>query len=166
MNRGGQGDASSRRDRIAAITLDEKSVVRRAPEIEHERAVAIFDLIEENSFRLKTGAPGPYALHLSIEENRLVLDVRDQADKPLEKIALPVASLRKLIKDYFQVCESYFAAIRLSAPSQIEAIDVGRRALHNEGSDRLRERLGERIEIDLATARRLFTLVCVLHVRG
>ena len=166
MNRGGQGDPALRRDRIAAITLDEKSVVRRAPEIEHERAVAIFDLIEENSFRLKGGAIGPYALHLSIEDNRLMLDVRNAADKPLDKIALPVVSLRKIIKDYFQICESYFAAIRQSAPSQIEAIDVGRRALHNEGSDLLRERLKGKIEIDLATARRLFTLVCVLHVRG
>ncbi len=163
---GGGDDQSSRRDRIAAITLDEKSVVRRAPEIEHERTVAIFDLIEENSFRLKDGAGGPYALHLSIEDNRLMLDVRDAGDKPLNKIALPVVSLRKIIKDYFQVCESYFAAIRQAAPSQIEAIDAGRRALHNEGSDLLRERLKDKIEIDLATARRLFTLVCVLHVRG
>jgi len=163
---GGQDDPPSRRDRIAAITLDEKSVVRRAPEIEHERAVAIFDLIEENSFRLRDGPPGPYALHLSVKENRLVLDVRDAAEKPLKTVALPAASLRKIIKDYFQVCESYFAAIRHSAPSQIEAIDVGRRALHNEGSDLLRERLKDKVELDLGTARRLFTLVCVLHVRG
>ncbi|MGQ0674810.1 MAG: UPF0262 family protein [Rhodospirillales bacterium] len=162
---GGEG-APPRRDRIAAITLDEKSVVRRAPEIEHERAVAIFDLIEENSFRLRGGADGPYALHLSIADNRLVLDVRDAGDAPLDRIALPVASLRKIIKDYFQVCESYFAAIRHSAPSRIEAIDVGRRALHNEGSDLLRERLRDKVELDLSTARRLFTLVCVLHVRG
>jgi uncharacterized protein (UPF0262 family) len=165
MTRGGDGKPQ-RRDRIAAITLDEKSVVRRAPEIEHERAVAIFDLIEENSFSLKAGADGPYALHLSIADNRLVLDVRDASDRPLDKITLPAVTLRKIIKDYFQVCESYFAAIRHSAPSQIEAIDVGRRALHNEGSDLLRERLKDKVEIDLATARRLFTLVCVLHVRG
>ena len=155
-----------RSDRIAAITLDEKSVLRRAPEIEHERAVAIFDLIEDNSFALAGGAAGPYALHLSIADNRLVLDLRANDDTALEKIVLPLSPFRKLIKDYFQICESYFAAIRNSAPSRIEAIDMGRRALHDEGSGLLRERLAAKVAMDLPTARRLFTLVCVLHVRG
>ena len=158
--------AEQRHDRIAVITLDEKSVVRRAPEIEHERAVAIFDLTEDNSFALVRGARGPYALHLAIEDNRLVLDVRAQNDQALEKVVLPLSQFRKLIKDYFQICESYFDAIKHSAPSKIEAIDMGRRALHDEGSGILRERLQDKLQMDLATARRLFTLVCVLHVRG
>jgi len=159
------GDAGNR-NRIANISLDEKSVVRRSAEVEHERAVAIYDLIEESEFRLVDGAEGPYNLHLSIEENRLVLDARDAQDQPLKRIVLAMTPFRRIIKDYFKVCESYFSAIKTSSPSQIEAIDMGRRGLHNEGSDLLRERLEGKVELDRDTARRLFTLICVLHIKG
>ncbi len=152
--------------RIAKIVLDEKSVVRRNPDIEHERAVAIFDLIEENHFALTNGAAGPYHLYLAIEDNRLALDVRSTSDAPIQRVLLPLTPFRSVVKDYFLVCESYFAAIRTASPSRIEAIDMGRRALHNEGSELLRERLADSVTVDLNTARRLFTLVCVLHIKG
>jgi uncharacterized protein (UPF0262 family) len=152
--------------RIVKITLDERSVVRRNADIEHERAVAIFDLLEENSFAVAGEAPGPFHLHLGIEENRLVFDIRTTAEEPVDRVLVPLTPFRSIVKDYFLVCETYFAAIRTAPPSRIEAIDMGRRALHNEGSELLRERVAERVTIDLNTARRLFTLVCVLHIRG
>jgi uncharacterized protein (UPF0262 family) len=152
--------------RIVKITLDERTVVRRNPDVEHERAVAIYDLLEENSFLPAAGHPGPFHLHLGIEESRLALDVRSTDDKPLERVMLPLAPFRGIVKDYFLICESYYNAIRRSTPSQIEAIDMGRRGLHNEGSELLRERLADKVTIDLNTARRLFTLLCVLHIRG
>jgi uncharacterized protein (UPF0262 family) len=152
--------------RIVKITLDERTVVRRNPDVEHERAVAIYDLLEENSFAPAGGHPGPFHLHLAIEESRLVLDVRSTADESLERIMLPLAPFRGIVKDYFLICESYYNAIRRATPSQIEAIDMGRRGLHNEGSELLRERLADKATIDLNTARRLFTLLCVLHIRG
>ncbi len=152
--------------RIANIFLDEHSVVRRSADIEHERAVAIYDLIEENVFKPEAGAPGPYNLHLSIEENRLILDIRDEADAELQRVPLALAPFRRIVKDYFTVCESYFEAIKTASPSQIEAIDMGRRGLHNEGSELLQANLTERVEIDHDTARRLFTLLCVLHIRA
>ena len=152
--------------RIAKITLDERTVVRRNPDIEHERAVAIFDLLEENSFAPSAGYQGPFHVHLAIEEGRLILEVRSTADEPLERIALPLAAFRGIVKDYFMICESYYAAIRRASPSQIEAIDMGRRGMHNEGSELLRERLADKAAIDTNTARRLFTLLCVLHIRG
>ena len=152
--------------RIAKILLDERTVLRRNADIEHERAVAIFDLLEENSFAPVAGAPGPFHLHLGIEENRLVLDIRSTADQPIERVLLPLTPFRSIVKDYFLVCDSYFKAIRNASPSRIEAVDMGRRALHNEGSELLRERLAERIAVDLNTARRLFTLLCVLHIRS
>jgi uncharacterized protein (UPF0262 family) len=152
--------------RIAKITLDERTVVRRSADIEHERAVAIFDLLEENSFALADGHPGPFHLHLGIEENRLVLDIRSASEEPIERVLLPLTPFRSIVKDYFLVCDTYFKAIRTASPSRIEAIDMGRRGLHNEGSELLRERLAERVVVDLNTARRLFTLLCVLHIRG
>jgi uncharacterized protein (UPF0262 family) len=151
--------------RIVKITLDERSVVRRNADIEHERAVAIFDLLEENSFAVAGDAPGPFHLHLGIEENRLVFDIRSTAEEPVDRILVPLTPFRSIVKDYFLVCETYFQAIRTASPSRIEAIDMGRRALHNEGSELLRERVAERVTIDLNTARRLFTLVCVMHQR-
>jgi len=157
------GDAGRR---IAKVTLDERTVVRRSPEVEHERAVAIFDLIEENHFAPVGDHGGPYSLHLGIEENRLVLDIRSERDEPLGKVILALSPFRRIVKDYFTVCESYFQAIRTAPPSQIEAFDMGRRALHNEGSELLRERLAGKIDVDFNTARRLFTLICVLHIRG
>jgi uncharacterized protein (UPF0262 family) len=149
--------------RIIDIVLDEESVARRSPEVEHERAVALFDLIEENDFAL-VGTPGPYRLRIGIFEQRLVFDVRDTEDTKLRDIVLSLTPFRKVVKDYFLVCESYYAAIKKLSPSQIEALDMGRRGLHNEGSELLRERLDGKIEIDLDTARRLFTLICALHI--
>jgi uncharacterized protein (UPF0262 family) len=153
-------------DRLVDVRLDEKTLVRRRPEVEHERAVAIFDLIEENCFRLK-GGRGPYVLHLSLEDDRLVLDVRTEDDTQLHRVLLSTKPFRRIVKDYFMVCESYYGAIKSGAsPSRIESIDMGRRGLHNEGSDLLRERLDGKIEIDHDTARRLFTLICVLHIKA
>ncbi|MFZ5789798.1 MAG: UPF0262 family protein [Pseudomonadota bacterium] len=153
-------------NRITRVTLDERSVVRRNPEVEHERAVAIYDLIEENSFAVVDGPAGPYSLALGIEDSRLVFDIRNEAEEPLTKLILSLTPFRRIVKDYFTICESYYAAIKRSSPSQIEAIDMGRRGLHNEGAELLRERLAGKIELDANTARRLFTLICVLHIRG
>jgi len=151
---------------IVNISLDERTIVRRNADIEHERKVAIFDLLEENHFSLKNGLSAPYDLLLAVQENRLIIHVRNGSELPLEDIKLDLRPFRRLVKDYFMVCESYFNAIKTSSPSQIEAIDMGRRSLHNEGSDLLRDRLARKIEMDDNTARRLFTLVCVLHIRG
>ncbi|MSP84009.1 MAG: UPF0262 family protein [Alphaproteobacteria bacterium] len=153
--------------RIGRITLDERLVIRRSAEIEHERAVAIFDLLEANRFVPQGGAKGPFDVHLGLRDGRsLVIEVSDAAAQPIEPVILPMSPFRTLIKDYFTICESYFEAIKRASPSQIEAIDMGRRGLHNEGSEVLRERLAGKVEIDLETARRLFTLICVLHIRG
>ncbi|HKO06388.1 MAG TPA: UPF0262 family protein [Alphaproteobacteria bacterium] len=154
------------RCRISQIHLDEHSIVRWSPDVEHERAVAVFDLLEENYFALVGDFAGPFVLRLSISESRLVMAIHDEGDAPLTTVNLPTSPFRKIIKDYFTVCESYYAAIRRASPSKIEAIDMGRRALHNEGSELLKERLSDKIDVDLNTARRLFTLLCVLHIRG
>jgi uncharacterized protein (UPF0262 family) len=151
--------------RIVGITLDERTVIRRNHDIEHERAVAIFDLLEENAFRPLGLEGGPFHLHLSIEENRLVLGIETPQRAPLDRVVLPLAAFKRIVRDYFLICESYFDAIRKLSPSQIEAIDMGRRGLHNEAAELLRERLADRVEIDSQTARRLFTLICVLHLR-
>jgi uncharacterized protein (UPF0262 family) len=152
--------------RVAKLELDEHTVVRRNADVEHERSVAIFDLLEENFFAPVGHAGGPYHLRLGIADNSLVLQITDTAEQPVDRVVLSLAAFRGIVKDYFMICESYYAAIRQSTPSQIEAIDMGRRGLHNEGSELLRERLADKIEIDFNTARRLFTLVCVLHIRG
>ena len=154
------------RFRIAELVLDERTVMRRSPDVEHERKVAIFDLLEENSFAPSGSEGGPYLLHLAIEENRLVFDIRLEGGDAHGKIMLSLSPFRKIIKDYFLICESYYDAIRTAAPAQIEAIDMGRRGLHNEGSELLRERLAGKVEIDFDTSRRLFTLICVLHIKG
>ena len=160
------GNAEARR-RICKVTLDERTVVRRSPEVEHERAVAIFDLIEESHFApVGDDSHGPYSLHLGIVENRLVMDVRTEQGEELSKVILALSPFRRIVKDYFTVCESYYQAIRSASPSQIEAIDMGRRGLHNEGSDLLRERLQGKVKLDPETSRRLFTLICALHWRG
>ncbi len=159
-------DGRDPRKRIVKVSLDERTVVRRSPEVEHERAVAIFDLIEESHFAPVDDESGPYSLHLAIVENRLVIDVRDEREGELAKVILALSPFRRIVKDYFTVCESYYQAIRTASPSQIEEIDMGRRGLHNEGSELLRERLAGKIELDGTTARRLFTLICVLHIRG
>jgi uncharacterized protein (UPF0262 family) len=151
--------------RIVDVTLDEESVARRSPEVEHERAVALFDLLEENDFVLVGATPGPYRLRIGVFEQRLVFDVRDVDNNKLRDIVLSLTPFRKVVKDYFLICESYYAAIKKLGPSQIEALDMGRRGLHNEGSELLRERLAGKIEVDLDTARRLFTLICALHIK-
>ena len=164
-----QDDGTSGRPRsIVKIALDERSFLRRRPEVEHEREVALFDLLEENMFVLKGegAAAGPYHLKLGLSEDRLIFDVSDTKDTPCRQVVLPVKPFRSVIKDYFVICESYFDAIKASSPSQIEAIDMGRRALHNEGAEMLRERLSADVNLDQATARRFFTLLCVLHMRG
>lgn len=153
--------------RIARIFLDEASIIRRSPEVEQERAVAIYDLLEANQFSPKGELVGPFHLHLRIEDhNRLVFDVRSVGDESLREITVPLLPLRRLIRDYFQICESYYDAIKKLTPSQIETIDMARRGLHDEGSDILLDRLKETVDVDFDTARRLFTLICVLHIRG
>ena len=155
--------------RIAAITLDERTVVRRSPAIENEWAAAITDLLKDNQFAPNSGRAGPFHVHLAVEENRLLMEIRGAdgaADGPPETIALPLAPFRRIVKDYFLVCESYYDAIRAKSLNQVEAIDVGRRSLHDEGSALLTERLAGKVAIDHDTARRLFTLICVLHLRA
>lgn len=155
----------SHRFRLIAIDLDERTVVRRTREIEQERAVAIYDLLEANHFAPHGSAGGPYRLLLSIAENRLVFDVSLEEGEAHGRVILALTSFKRIIKDYFLVCESYYKAIRNAPPSQIESLDMARRGLHNEGSQLLRERLKGKIEIDFDTARRLFTLICVLHLK-
>ncbi len=159
-----EGKASPRR--IKQLTLDERTVVRRSPEVEHERAIAIYDLLEDNYFEPIGCGEGPYNVRLSLVEDRLVFDIRDAEDQPLGRVPLPMAPFRKVVKDYFQICEVYYESIRNAPPSRIEAIDMGRRGIHNEGSQMLMDRLAGRIELSHDTARRLFTLLCVLHIRG
>ena len=151
--------------RLTAVTLDDASIGRAPPDIEHERAVAIYDLLEANSFVLPDH-PGPYRLVLLYAEKRLILDIRTEDDEPLVAHLLSLTPFRKIVKDYFLVCESYHQAIRSGSPSRIEAIDMGRRGLHNEGSQILMDRLRDKVDIDFDTARRLFTLICVLQWRG
>ncbi|MBO6900263.1 MAG: UPF0262 family protein [Rhizobiaceae bacterium] len=151
--------------RLIDIVLDE-SIGRSTPDIEHERAVAIFDLIEENSFGPVGHDGGPFKLKLSLAESRLVFAISDEADKPVVTHILSLTPFRRIVKDYFLICESYYEAIRTATPSQIEAIDMGRRGIHNDGSQTLMDRLSGKIDMDFDTARRLFTLVCVLHWRG
>jgi uncharacterized protein (UPF0262 family) len=152
-------------NKIAAITLDEHSVVRRSPEIESERAAAIADLLQQNSFAPTSGQGGPFALHLAVEENRLLIDVKG-AGAASETIQIGLGPFRRIVKDYFVVCESYYDAVRRQNLAQVEAIDAGRRALHNEGSALLIERLADKAVLDHDTGRRLFTLICVLHLRA
>ena len=154
------------RQRIASVHLDEKTMVRRRPEVEHERAIAIYDIIEDNHFAPVGDFHGPYCLNLSLADNRLLFDIASESGDHLAQVSLPLKQFQSLIKDYFMVCESYYDAIKKSSPAQIEAIDMGRRSLHNEGSVMLRERLAGKVAIDHDTARRLFTLICVLHIRG
>lgn len=147
--------------RIARIVFDEATLEKRSSEIEHERAVAIYDIQAQNDFRPVAHEGGPYVLHLGVRENRLVLDIRTEQDAPITIIALSLTPFRRVVRDYQIVCESYYAAIQ-SNLAQVEALDMGRRSLHNEGADLLRSRLDGKIDCDLDTARRLFTLIYVL----
>ena len=151
--------------RLCAIDIDDKGLARTTPEIEQERGVAIFDLLEDNSFALPRAAefPGPYRLALGIRDGRLVFGLTTEAAEKVVEFHLSLGPFRQVVKDYFQICESYFEAVRRLPTSQIEAIDMARRGIHNEGARVLQERLNGKAIVDAATARRLFTLICVLH---
>jgi len=152
--------------RLISIVLDEKSIRRSNPNIDHEREVAIFDILDANTFALEGREDGPYKLTIGIVEDRLALSVGNEAADTIVTHVLSLSPLRRLIKDYFIVCDSYYDAIRSAPPSRIQSIDMGRRALHDEGSRILLERLKGKITMDQGTARRLFTLVCALHWKG
>ena len=154
------------KQRLVAVTLDEASIGRSNSDVEHERAVAIYDLIEQNTFAPVDHDGGPYALHLSITGNRLVFDIRLADGKPVIAHLFSLAPLRGIVKDYFLICDSYYQAIRTATPDKIEAFDMGRRGIHNDGSRILMERLKSKVNVDFDTARRLFTLICVLHWKG
>ncbi|WP_417672042.1 UPF0262 family protein [Roseibium sp.] len=152
--------------RLVDVVLDEASIARSTPDVEHDRAVAIYDLIEENSFQ-PVGKPADnYVLRLSVIEKKLVFEIKRENGETVVTHVLSLTPLRKIVKDYDLICESYYEAIRHATPSQIEAIDMGRRGVHNEGSSVLMERLEGKIEVDMVTARRLFTLVYALHWKG
>lgn len=159
--------------RIVALTL-EQEMIRWNPDVQREIDVAIFDLKEENTFRLlnpqRADIPGPYRAHLAIRDRQLQLDLYAEDDAaratPIDQIALATSPFRRLIRDYFAICESYYAAIKDASPAQIEAIDMGRRGIHNEGSEALQERLNAKVEMDFDTARRMFTLLCALHLKA
>lgn len=151
---------------LAAVTLDEASLGRGTPDQEHERAIAIYDLIERNHFALADFDGGPYAVHLALIERRLAFEVRSAEGAPVVTHHLSLTPFKRIIKDYELVCDSYYAAIRTATPAQIEAIDMGRRGLHDEAAVLLVERLSNKVEIDNETARRLFTLIYALHWKG
>ncbi len=154
------------RARLVAITLDEGSIARGNTNIEHEREVAIYDILDQNSFTVEGRDDGPYTLQLSIVEDRLVFTVDTEPATGVHSFVLSLSPLRRVMKDYFIVCESYYKAIRTAPPSKIQAIDMGRRGLHDDGSRQLVERLKGKITVDHDTARRLFTLICALHWKG
>lgn len=153
-------------NRIVDIQLDHGSIVRWSREVDHERQVAIFDLLENNSFALVDGFPGPYRVELSLREANLIITATDDDGDEETEISLSMRPFRKLIKDYFLICESYLEAIRTATPSRIEAIDMGRRGLHNDGAALLVDALADKVSMDEETARRLYTLICVLHIRA
>ena len=156
-----------KKDRLVAVILDEASIGRSNPDVEHERAVAIYDLLEDNTFAPNDEEEqGPFALHLSITGARLAFDIRRADGTPVVAHLLSLTPLRRVVKDYYTVCDSYYVAIRTATPDRIEALDMGRRALHDEGSNLLMERLSRKVTLDFDTARRLFTLICVLHWKG
>lgn len=151
--------------RLCDVVLDD-TIGRSTPDVEHERAVAIFDLIEENSFTPIGHSGGPYRLNISLVDSKLVFAIATEGGEAVATHILSLTPFRRIVKDYFLICESYYEAIRSASPSRIEAIDMGRRGIHNEGSQTLKNRLGGKIDVDFDTARRLFTLVCVLYWRG
>jgi uncharacterized protein (UPF0262 family) len=156
--------------RIIDVSLDERTILWRNADVEQERRIAIYDLLEGNHFAPQRvhadGYAGPYRVRLRVEDGRLAIDIRRADDTPLETLVLGLARFRRPIRDYFAICDSYYQAIRQATPQQIETIDMARRATHNEAAELLIERLQGKIEIDFDTARRLFTLICVLHIRG
>ena len=157
---------SKPKNRLIAVDLDQTIGQGGSADAEHERRVAIYDLIEENSFTVEGKDDGPYRLQLSTAAGRLIFDIHTEKHERCLMVGLSMSPFRRTVKDYFMICESYHKAIRTATPSQIETIDMARRGLHNEGSDLLKERLVGKVEVDQATSRRLFTLLCVLHWRG
>ena len=156
---------SAERSRLVAVTLDETSIGRGNPDQEHERAIAIYDIVEANSFAVPDHDGGPYALHLSLLEKKLCFEIRTAAGERLMTHVVSLTPFRRVIRDYQTICDSYYRAIRSAAPAQIEAIDMGRRGLHDEAAELLIQRLEGKVVIDFDTARRLFTLICVLHIK-
>jgi uncharacterized protein (UPF0262 family) len=150
--------------RIIDVKLDEGSIIRRSREIEQERKVAIFDLLEKNHFA-PAGHDGPFQILLRIEDDRLAIDITDQGGEPLDTVRMGLSRFRRPIRNYFAICESYFEAVRSQATRGIETVDMARRAIHNEAAELLQECLAGKIEVDFDTARRLFTLICVLHIK-
>ncbi|HEX2728001.1 MAG TPA: UPF0262 family protein [Beijerinckiaceae bacterium] len=155
-----------KRSRLVAVTLDERSIGRGSPDQEHERAVAIYDILETNSFAVADHDGGPYTLRISLVDQKLCFEIRTAADEPVMTHVLSLTPLRRVVRDYELICDSYYKAIRSAAPAQIEAIDMGRRGLHNEAAELLMQRLDGKVAIDLDTARRLFTLIYALHWKG
>ncbi|WP_379545383.1 UPF0262 family protein [Qipengyuania sp. DSG2-2] len=156
--------------RLSHVELDEETILWRNADVEQERRVAIFDLIDENLFRpvraSEAGHQGPYRLKLAVQDGRLAMDIRNEADEELEMLLLGLARFRRPIREYFAICDSYYQAIRKATPAEIETIDMARRGVHNNAAELLVERLEGKVHTDFATARRLFTLICVLHIRG
>lgn len=156
--------------RIAHIDLDEETIIWRNADIEQERRIAIFDLIEENRFKplrsVERGANGPYQLRLAVQDGRLLMRIADKDGQLVEELLLGLARFRRPIREYFAICDSYYQAIRKATPAEIETIDMARRGVHNSAAELLIERLDGKVETDFATARRLFTLICVLHIKG
>ncbi|QGY05784.1 UPF0262 family protein [Methylobacterium mesophilicum SR1.6/6] len=152
-------------NRLAKVSLDEASIARGNPDQEHERAIALFDILEDNSFTIP-GREGPYALTLGLVENKLSFAISSVEGEPVMTHLLSLTPFRRVIRDYEMICESYYNAIRTASPSQIEAIDMGRRGLHNEASETLKQRLEGKVDLDHDTARRLFTLIFALHWKG
>ena len=163
-------DADPSKQRIISVELDEGSIVWRNPDVEQERRVAIFDLIEDNKFVPQRGHPdgyaGPYRLMLRVEDGRLIFEISREDGSPLEAIILGLGRFRRPIRDYFAICDSYYQAIKTATAQQIETVDMARRGLHNEAAEMLMDRLDGKIAVDFDTARRLFTLICVLHIKG
>lgn len=160
--------------RIIDITLDETTILKRNEDVEQERRIAIFDLLEGNHFKPlmahegSDGTPyaGPFRLHLSVEDGRLVMAIAREDGSPFHSIILALGRFRRPIREYFAICDSYYQAVRTSTPDQIETVDMARRGIHNDASVMLQERLADKVELDFDTARRLFTLICVLHIKG
>ncbi|MEM6858005.1 MAG: UPF0262 family protein [Pseudomonadota bacterium] len=163
-------DSPATTQRIAHIALDEATILWRNADVEQERRVAIYDLIEENTFKpvksAQKGAKGPYRLFLGVRDGRLAMDVSDESEQLLETLLIGLARFRRPIREYFAICDSYYQAIRKATPAEIETIDMARRGIHNNAAELLLERLEGKVETDFATARRLFTLICVLHIKG
>jgi uncharacterized protein (UPF0262 family) len=158
------GEAAAKR--LVKVSLDANTIAAGSRDVEHERAIAIYDLVEDNSFAPVGDDGGPYCVTIQLAGNRLIFDIRTEGGRPVVAHYLSLTPFRRLVKDYFLVCESYYQAIRTATPSRIEAIDMGRRGLHNEGSELLMAELKDKIAVDFDTARRLFTLIAVLHWKG